>query len=134
MIVAYRRWEEISRMEQPAAYVRRTCVNFALSSARRRVAEGRALLRLAARRDPLPEMAEADERFWAEVRRLPDKQAQAVALHYGCDYALVDVAAVMGTSEGTVKTHLHRARTTLAHRFGDAASSDDSSEEVTSWT
>ncbi len=134
MVVAYKRWDEIARMEHPAAYVRRTCVNAALSSSRRRLAEGRALLRIAARRDPLPEMAEADERFWAEVRRLPGKQAQAVALHYGCDYALADVAAVLGTSEGTVKTHLHRARITLAARFGDTAGAEDQREEVTPWT
>src|SRR5262245_170443 len=49
MITAYRRWDEIVRMEHPAAYVRKMCVNKATSSLRRRVAEGRALLRLAGR-------------------------------------------------------------------------------------
>ncbi len=42
-----------------------------------------------------------------------------VALHYGCDFSVADVAAAMATTEGSVKTQLHRARITLARRFGD---------------
>ena len=132
MVVAYRRWDEIVRMEFPAAFVRRTCANLAVSASRRRWAEGRALLRLATRRDPLPGMPTEDERFWAEVRRLPDKQAKAVALHYGCDLPIAEVAAVLGTTDGTVKTHLHRARIALAARFGDDAGSESSIAEVAS--
>jgi RNA polymerase sigma-70 factor (ECF subfamily) len=129
LVVAYRRWEEICRLEHPAAYVRRLCANRAVSTMRRHWAEARALVRLGARRDPLPELGEATEDFWAEVRRLPRRQAQAVALFYGCDLTLDDVAAAMDSAPGTVKSHLHRARQTLATRLG-VEPGDDPREEV----
>ena len=52
--------------------------------------------------------------LWAEVRRLPKRQAQAVVLHYLADLSVADVAAVMGCREGTAKAHLDRARKRLA--------------------
>lgn len=117
MVTAYRRWDEIARMEYPEAYVRRMCVNKATSSLRRRLAEGRALLRLAGRPNVFAALPEDSEKFWSEVRRLPTKQAQTVALHYGCDLSVEETAAVLGMAVGTVKSHLHRARNTLAGRF-----------------
>ena len=62
-------------------------------------------------------LPEDSEKFWSEVRRLPTKQAQTVALHYGCDLSVEETAAVLGMAVGTVKSHLHRARNTLAGRF-----------------
>jgi len=117
MITAYRRWEEIVRLEYPEAYIRKACLNHATSSLRRRVAEGRALVRLAGRPRGFAALPEDSETFWREVRRLPTKQAQAVALHYGCDLSVEETAAVLGTATGTVKSHLHRARRTLAGRL-----------------
>jgi RNA polymerase sigma-70 factor (ECF subfamily) len=117
MVIAYRRWDEIARLEYPEAYLRKTCVNKATSSLRRRVAEGRALLRLAGRPHGFATIPEDSEGFWREVRRLPTKQAQAVALHYGCDLSVEETAAVLAVAAGTVKSHLHRARHTLAGRF-----------------
>jgi len=58
-------------------------------------------------------LAEDDERFWSAVRRLPRRQAQVVALHYGDDRTISDVAEILGCAEGTVKAHLHSARKTL---------------------
>ena len=66
--------------------------------------------------DELPPQA---TRFWDEVARLPRRQAETVVLHYVDDRSVADIALVLGTSEGTVKTHLHRAREALAARLGD---------------
>jgi RNA polymerase sigma-70 factor (ECF subfamily) len=52
--------------------------------------------------------------LWAAVRRLPKRQAQAIALHYLADLPIADVATVMGCREGTAKAHLDRARKRLA--------------------
>jgi RNA polymerase sigma-70 factor (ECF subfamily) len=101
--------------------VRRVAVNRAVSGARRRAAEARTLVRLAGRRrlpDPLPEDAEA---FWRAVRRLPARQAQAIALHYLEDRSVKDIAAVLECAEATVKVHLHRGRRALAATFGEAS-------------
>ena len=56
----------------------------------------------------------ADEDFWSAVRKLPRRQAQVVALHYIYDLSVADVAATLEIGEGTAKTHLSRARGSLA--------------------
>jgi RNA polymerase sigma-70 factor (ECF subfamily) len=49
----------------------------------------------------------------AAVRRLPARQQEAVVLHYLLDLPVADTAAAMGCDQGTVKTHLSRARAAL---------------------
>lgn len=123
-IRAYRRWEEVGEMGVPGAWVRRVAGNLATSRFRRAQAEARALTRLLMRREryaepgPLPAV---DETFWRLVRALPVRQAQAVALHYGDDLSVRDVAKVMGVAEGTVKAHLHAARGRLARHLDEGA-------------
>ena len=58
-----------------------------------------------------------DARLWRLVRALPQQQRFAVALHYIEDRAVADIAAILQCSEGSVKTHLSRARTTLARQL-----------------
>ncbi len=122
---AYRRWDEVSGYDSPAAWVRRVVANQAVSLVRRRVAEARALTRLGGLRTPLPELAPDSQHVWQAVRRLPRRQAQAVALYYLADRSLEDVAAVLECSVETVRTHLRRARQTLAARLGLEEGDDD---------
>jgi RNA polymerase sigma-70 factor (ECF subfamily) len=56
----------------------------------------------------------ADDQLWNRVRALPAAQCDATILRYVDDLPLADIAAVLGCSDGTVKTHLQRARRTLA--------------------
>lgn len=116
MLAAYRRWADVSTYDKPEAWVRRVCGNFATSVLRRRAVEGRALLRLSARRT-LPPLEDDDERFWAAIRALPRRQAQAAALRYVYDLSVADIAATLGCSEGSAKVHLSRGRTTLTARL-----------------
>ncbi len=114
MLVVYRRWDEVVRLDYPQAWARRVCANLATSSARRRQAELRALLRLSGRRQESIVLGETSERFWAQVRRLPRRQAQCVALFYALDLSVEEVALTLDVSVGTVKAHLSRARGSLA--------------------
>jgi RNA polymerase sigma-70 factor (ECF subfamily) len=60
--------------------------------------------------------AEADDRaetLWAAVRRLPDKQRDAVLLVYGEELSHADAAAVMACAEATVSWHIHEAKKRL---------------------
>ncbi|HTY72595.1 MAG TPA: sigma-70 family RNA polymerase sigma factor [Actinomycetes bacterium] len=118
MLAAYRHWDSVGGMDVPAAWVRRVCANRAVSSWRRRSVEARGLLRL--RSQPPPRAAAHDEHeaFWAEVRKLPRRQAQAIALHYVFDLGVADIAATLGCAEGTVKAHLFRGRAALAAALG----------------
>ncbi len=119
MLAAYRRWDFVSELERPEMWIRRVCSNLAVSQIRRRAAEVRALRRLGSRRQTDADMTMTDEHqaFWAEVRRLPRRQAQAVALHYIYDLSVADVAEILGCSEGSVKVHLFRGRSTIAGRL-----------------
>jgi RNA polymerase sigma factor (sigma-70 family) len=118
MVVAYGKWDEISHYASPAGWVRGVCSHKAVSSVRRSVAESRALNRLRLRRTSTSSDQTGDETFWHEVRRLPQRQAQAVALFYALDLSVGDIAVTLDCSEGTVKAHLSRARSALAQRLG----------------
>jgi len=117
MLAAYRRWDRVSRLDVPSAWVRRVCANGAVSTLRRRGVEGRALLRLGSRRPDIEPMMTEHEVFWAEVRRLPRRQAQVIALHYIYDLGVTEIAATLACAEGTVKTHLSRGRAALSNRL-----------------
>lgn len=117
-LAAHRDWGRIGSYQQPAAWVRRVVANLAVSAFRRRVAETKALARVALRRgEAMPDLAAADPEFWAAVRALPRRQAQVVALYYLEDRSVADVADILGMTPGTVKRHLYDARGTLARRL-----------------
>ena len=65
--------------------------------------------------EPLATRAEEEraEELWAAVRRLPDKQREAVTLVYGEGLGHAAVADVMGVAEATVSWHVHEARKRL---------------------
>jgi RNA polymerase sigma factor (sigma-70 family) len=118
MLLAFRQWPRISHLASPVGYVRRVCAHKAVSVVRRRLSERRALLRLVGRPVSTAEPMVGDrEQFWAEVRRLPRRQAQVTALFYALDLPVSEVAATLGCAEGTVKVHLSRARSELAARL-----------------
>ncbi|HET9647527.1 MAG TPA: sigma-70 family RNA polymerase sigma factor [Microlunatus sp.] len=114
---AYRQWAAIGGYDSPAAWVRRVTCNRAASVVRRRVREALAIVRLAYRTPTHIELDEGDAEFWRSVRALPARQAQALALFYLEDYSVRDIAAVLDCSEGTVKTHLSRARNAVARQL-----------------
>jgi RNA polymerase sigma-70 factor, ECF subfamily len=118
MEAAWQRWGEVSGYDRPGAWARRVVANRAAGRGRRAGRERRAYRRwLGGRADEAePEMP--DGHFWAEVRKLPERQAQAVALFYLEDLPIADIAVVLGCAEGTVKAHLHRGRLRLAHALG----------------
>ncbi len=126
-IVAYDRWTRIRSYDRPGDFVRRVALNRAVSDFRRRGAERRAIER-ASRRGAShaePRSPSTDEWLWREVRRLPDRQAQAIALTYAEDLSVTRVAEILGCSENTVKTHLTRARRRLAQVLQDVPELND---------
>lgn len=116
-LAAYRRWDVIGRYDSPGGWVRRVVANRSASVIRRRVVEAKALSRMVDSTDLLPELSPEAADVWRAVRRLPRRQAQAVALFYLEDLSLDDVADTLGVSVETVRTHLSRARKKLARRL-----------------
>ncbi len=111
---AYSQWTRVSSLERPGAWMRRVVTNRCVSSARRRFTELRLLTRLSARRTAMVDMAVPADELWAAVRALPKRQAQVLGLVYAEDRAISDVAAILGCSEPTARTHLRRGRLALA--------------------
>jgi RNA polymerase sigma-70 factor (ECF subfamily) len=117
-VAAHRRWSRICEYEKPEAWVRRVAANLAISAFRRRMAEARALARVARLRDQmLPPVEPEDDGFWKMVRNLPARQAQAVTLFYLEDRPVSEIALILGCSPATARVHLHRARLSLARRL-----------------
>ena len=60
----------------------------------------------------------------AAMRRLPEAQRTALALHYFCDLTLDQVAAETHAPVGTVKARLSRGRLALAAALGERNEED----------
>ncbi len=118
MVTAHRQWDRIGQLDRPGAWVRRVVLNNAASLYHRRRAELRAIARLAPLRGAPPAALDSEfDHVWRAVRRLPRRQAQAVALFYLAELTIAECAQEMQCAENTVKAHLHQARRSLARRL-----------------
>jgi RNA polymerase sigma-70 factor (ECF subfamily) len=114
----YQNWSRVGHYDRPDAFVRRVVANMAISVSRRRAAEGRALVGLAGgARSSVEDLEPVDAVFWQQVRCLPGRQAQCVALFYLEDRSAEEIAEILHCSVSTVRVHLHRGRMTLEERL-----------------
>lgn len=118
-MAAYRRWDRLSGYDDPGAWVRRVVANKSASRIRRRAAEARALLRFGGEDYTVPPLDAEADLIWREVRKLPTRQAQAIALRYLDGRDVAEIARILECSENTVHTHLRRGREKLARRLDD---------------
>jgi RNA polymerase sigma-70 factor, ECF subfamily len=121
---AWKDWGRVRGLDRPGAWARRVVGNKAIDRGRRAGREQRALSRLARGAPTAVELEPEDDRFWAEVRRLPRRQRQAVALHYLEDMPIADIARVLECAEPTVRVHLHRGRLALAAALSASTEED----------
>ncbi len=115
----YLKWDTIREVEALDAWVRRVMVNEHTSWWRRHWRHREVLDRdPLLRRDP-PSAPEhiPDRDLWGFVLSLPTRQRAAVALRFYEDLSEAQTAAILGCSPGTVKSHTHRALTTLRARL-----------------
>jgi RNA polymerase sigma factor (sigma-70 family) len=102
------------------AYLRRSVVNGVVGRGRRTATAARARL-VPVPDTPSPEvdsLRHSDHRALAgAVRALPDRQRACVVLHYWGEMTDAGIAEALSISPGAVKSHLHRARATLAGRL-----------------
>jgi RNA polymerase sigma-70 factor (sigma-E family) len=110
LIKAQPRWARISELDAPDAYLRKMIVN-ELLSARRRVA---AAVRRERVQRPAPARDGVDvvvrrEAILQVIRTLPVRQRLVIALRFYEDMADGDIAALLGCTEGTVRSQASRA-------------------------
>jgi len=117
-------WKKVREYEDASAWVRRVAIN-RLRNQQRSYRRGlRAVSRLAGERAPAESSAPPTqdlrrERVLAALKALPERQRTAAALYYVADLSVAEVARSMGVREGSVKTHLSRARETLKSLLED---------------
>jgi RNA polymerase sigma-70 factor (sigma-E family) len=115
----YRRWDQLQDTTAPLGYVRVSVVNGCRTALRRRSRFGLGVgADIGVESADRPEMAasvedrallsEAQRTVAAALRRLPQRQREALVLRYYLELSEAEIAATMGISRGTVKSATHR--------------------------
>ena len=116
MARAYAEWRTIRDLAYREAWVLRVASNLALDTVRRRRPD---------LKPPDPTNVEdvATERvaLAAAIRALPRRQREIVALRHLAGMSEAEVAGALGLAPGTVKSHGHRAMTSLRASLGELA-------------
>jgi RNA polymerase sigma-70 factor (sigma-E family) len=117
----FRRWDQLADPRNALPYVRSAVMNRCRSELRRQ-----ARLERRADQNHRPLDAESPEQsavlgeehrdVLAALRRLPERQREALILRYFMDLPEPEIAAAMGISQGTVKSTTSRAIAALARR------------------
>jgi RNA polymerase sigma-70 factor (sigma-E family) len=120
-------WRRIDRRESVDSYARRVLVRTVLDEQRRPWRRERSV-------DVLPEMADradpTDDRvdLLAALAGLPPRQRAAVVLRYWADLPIGEVAAILGVTEGTVKSSSAKGLAALRGALQDSRTSGPSPE------
>ncbi len=116
-------WKKVSRYERPEAWVRRVAIRQAVRVANRERLRTE-LERLAAPDAGSDLLDLPDLDLARAVMQLSAMQRTAIVLFYFEDRPIAEIVDILGTSDGSVKVHLHRARERLADLLGDRVVED----------
>lgn len=108
LVKLYQRWRRISQRGDPQAYLRRMLVNGNISWWRSRRRE-RLVAETPDRVDPAGAAPFGHDELRQALLTLPRQQRAVVVLRHYADLSEKEVAAALGCSVGTVKTHHSRA-------------------------
>ncbi len=113
---AWLKWDSVSQLAEPQAWVRLVARRLAVSRWRK---ARNALLSMgrAHREEKAPDPTETfgiREEIVHALAQLPKGQRTVVVLHYLCDLDINSISEETGASVGSVKTQLHRGRKQLA--------------------
>jgi len=110
---AYARWPQVRVLPHREAWIIRVISNVALDALGKKSPV-----------PPLPWMGSVEDAVATRLalvgalEALPSRQREVIVLHHLGGYGRQEVAAALGISPGTVKTHLKRGMATLRERLG----------------
>jgi RNA polymerase sigma-70 factor (ECF subfamily) len=111
------------KIQNPHGYLLRTATHFWIDTVRRRTTEATAVAAQAAEfRDSAPAPGAVRAAGAALLQRLAPQERAAVLLKDVFDLSLEEIAEVLATTAGAVKSALHRGRMRLHEPEGEAAS------------
>lgn len=113
------RWDSVGQMEAPGAWVHRVAINLANSTFRRRRAERRARTRDYATSIYEPPDVAAYVTIHDGLQRLAPRRRTAVLLRHVAGLSVAESAAVMGVSEGAVRSLTSRGLAELRLELTD---------------
>jgi RNA polymerase sigma-70 factor (sigma-E family) len=123
----HRRWDRITAMDSPEAYIRTAIVRQFLSWRRRRSA-GEAILsevpEPAAREEPQQRVLARDQ-MWRLMAGLPRAQRAVLVLRFYCDLPDDEIARLLGCGESTVRSQASRALARMRKLMGDEGGNAD---------
>ena len=105
MLAALRAYDEVRDAAAVRSWLFAIAARKAVDAHRRRAREPEPVADLDPPADE-EEIAVRDGALWRRVRRLPDKQREAVALRYVADLSHREIAEVMGTSEAAARRNV----------------------------
>ena len=113
----YRRWDRLTAPGGALPYVRSSVLNGCRTALRRRALGQRvtAYQPPAGSAEAAVLSREEREEVMRAVRRLPDRQREALVLRFYLDLPDPEIARVMGIRPGTVRSATHRALKALGH-------------------
>jgi RNA polymerase sigma-70 factor (sigma-E family) len=123
----YRRWDHLDDPGNALRYLRSSVLNGCRSVLRNR---GRLRLRLGqgpGRPDNVESaestalVGEEHRAVLAALRRLPDRQREALVLRFYLELSEAEIAQAMGISQGTVKSTVSRALAALGRLLGEGS-------------
>ena len=111
----YMHWDEVIRKGEPEPWLYKVAINRGRDYRRGLARAARLFQRLV---DTSGSEASSEDctprtEFMSVLSSLPTRQRAAAALYYSADFSVAEISAVMGISEGSVSSHLHRARVAL---------------------
>lgn len=104
-------WPQLRDETRAVSYLRSATFNLARSKVRRWVVARRRSLPFEASHPSAEERAvlrDEHRAVLAELRQLPKRQRECLVMRYYLDLPVAEVAALLGVSVGSVKTHTHR--------------------------
>jgi RNA polymerase sigma-70 factor (ECF subfamily) len=110
---AYVRWGRVSRLEDPAGWIRHVAINRMRDHFRKAERGRRAFGRVAPQAAVITPAPDEPSELATLLAALPTQQRIAAALFYVEDLSVAEIAGAMELSDGAVKYHLHAARQTL---------------------
>jgi RNA polymerase sigma-70 factor (sigma-E family) len=113
LVSACEKWSRVGRRDDPDAYVRRMVVNAHISAWRRAGRRESPVAEVgvaAGSRSPDPaESVARGDAVWRMCAALPPQQRAAVVLRYYEDLEYAEIAALLGVTDATARSHVHRA-------------------------
>ena len=121
----YRRWGQLADPVKALGYVRTSTLNGCRSELRHRLRAERRDRQapaetLAASAEQAALAGEEHQQLLSALRRLPDRQREALVLRFFLDQTEPEIAAAMGISPGTVKSTTSRGLAALGRLIEEA--------------